>query len=444
MGGKPSADSSGMMMAMISAQAGQQAYSLGEQQLQWAKDVWSQEQPLITQAEQTQIDLAKQQEQVMQTQEAQSRAMWDQYQQYFAPLQQQVATQAQDWAAPQAMALATGQAESGVAENVQQGINTAKESLMNYGVNPNAPEFAGLMIGANTVGAAAEAGAGTQAAQNLRNQQVQLEQSAAGLGSTISGQSGSLAQVGSQAGGVGAQSASGAAGTAQQNLATGSSAYTAPVNWFNTGAANMNVYTNAVAQYNQSQYEMASLGASELGSAMKGIGDLVGWAMPGGLFHAKGGPIEKYQDGGPTGMPSSSNGISNGSTGMPPPSGGTPGGFVTPDQSPSGGQQTDDVDAKLTVGEFVMPKDVVHAKGTEFFYGLIDKTRNSMQQNESRDDIGGEQVSGIPMGPPAFVSRPQGAQPQPPQIRPQPIPNLSGMPPSGMPSRPMMPPTMGS
>lgn len=431
MGKGGSSDSSGMMMAMISAQAAQQAYSLGEQQLQWAKDVWNQEQPLVTQAEQQQIAISKEQQQLMEQQAAESQAQWNQYQQYFAPLQAQVATQAQDWAAPQAMALATGQAQSNVAENVASGINTAKESLMNYGVNPNAPEFAGLMIGANTVGAAAEAGAGTQAAQNLRNQQVQLEQSAAGLGSNISGQSQSAAQVGSQAGGAGSQSASGAAGTAQQNLSTGSSAYTAPVNWFNSGAANMNVYTNAVAQYNQSQYEMASLNASTLGSAMKGIGSILGWAMPGGLMGAKGGPIG-FQEGGEA----------NGQTGLPPPPGGTPGGFVTPDMSPSGGQETDDVDAKLTVGEFVMPKDVVHAKGTEFFYGLIDKTRNSMQQNESRDDIGGEQVTGIPMGPPAFVSRPQGQQQLPlPQIQPQPIPNLNG-PPSGIPPRASPPPAM--
>ena len=418
MGKGGSSDSSGMMMAMISAQAAQQAYNLGEQQLQWAKDVWNQEQPLITEAEQQQIAISKEQQQIMQQQAAESQAQWDMYQQYFAPLQEQVATQAQDWAAPQAMALATGQAQSNVAENVASGINTAKESLMNYGVNPNAPEFAGLMIGANTVGAAAEAGAGTMAAQNLRNQQVQLEQSAAGLGTNISGQSGSLAQIGSQAGGVGSQSASGAASTAQQNLSTGSSAYTAPVNWFNTGAANMNVYTNAVAQYNQSQYEMAALNASSLGGAMKGIGSIIGAVAPFGIME-KGGPVG-YQEGG--------------ETGLPPPPGGTPGGFVTPDMSPSGGQETDDVDAKLTVGEFVMPKDVTHAKGTEFFYNLIDKTRASMQQNESRDDIGGEQVSGIPVGPPAFVSRPQDAQPPPPQVQPQPIPNLSGIP-----SRPQMP-----
>lgn len=415
MGGKGgSPDPSGMYEAMIAAQAAQQEYQLGEQQLQWAKDVWAQEQPLVTEAEQTQIALAKQQEQAQQQAQAESQAMWNEYQQYFQPLQIQVAQEAQDWASPQAMALYTGQAQSDVAENVARGINTAKESLLNYGVNPGSPEIAQMIGGANVMGAAAEAAAGTNEAQNLRNQQIQLESSAAGLGSGISGQSGQLTQVETGAGSAGGQLASGAAGTAQSNLATGSSAYTAPVNWFNSGAENMSVYTNAVNQYNQQQYQMDALNAQAVGGALGGIGKIIGAVMPFGLA-AKGGPIG-FQEGG------------NVATGMPPPPGGTPGGFVTPDQSPSGGQETDDVDAKLTVGEFVMPKDVVHAKGTEFFYGLIDKTRNSMQENESRDDIGGEQAMGIPSGPPAFVSRPQGAQQ--PFARPA-TPSL------GIPNRPL-------
>ena len=50
-----SADQSGMEAAMASAQAADQAYQLGEQQLQWAQNVWNQEQPLVTQAENAQI-----------------------------------------------------------------------------------------------------------------------------------------------------------------------------------------------------------------------------------------------------------------------------------------------------------------------------------------------------------------------------------------------------
>ena len=54
-GDKGSADSSGMMEAMASAQAAQQAYQLGEQQLQWTQQVWNQEQPLMDASEQQQM-----------------------------------------------------------------------------------------------------------------------------------------------------------------------------------------------------------------------------------------------------------------------------------------------------------------------------------------------------------------------------------------------------
>jgi hypothetical protein len=435
MGGKPSPDKSGEMMAMIAAQAAQQEYQLGEQQLQWAKDVWNKEQPLVTEAEQTQIDLAKQQQQSMQQADAESRAQWDLYQQYYAPLEAQVATQVQDWASPQAMAVTTGQAQANVAEQTAQGVNTAKEALFNYGVNPDSPELAGLYIGANTMGAAGEAAAGTTAAQNLRMQQMQLEQAAAGQGQNIAGQSGQFTQVATGAGQAGVGAASGAAGTSQQNLATGSSAFTAPVNWYNSGATNMGVYTNAVNQYNQQQYNMAALSAQELGGAMQGIGNIAGeFLMPGSGFNpmhfaTKGGPIG-FQEGGGV-----ANGNGNGKTGLPPPSNGTPGGFVPASASPSGGQETDDVDAKLTVGEFVIPKDVVAVRGTDYYYKDIDKARQMSQSNSQRDDIGGEQVTGIPSGPPAFVSRPPA---QMPQIRPQPIP-------MGIPSSPspMMQPNYG-
>jgi hypothetical protein len=53
----------------------------------------------------------------------------------------------------------------------------------------------------------------------------------------------------------------------------------------------------------------------------------------------------------------------------------TTGGFVSHDLSPSNGAQTDDVDAKLNAGEFVIPRDVAAWKGKEFFHKLIAAAR---------------------------------------------------------------------
>jgi hypothetical protein len=53
----------------------------------------------------------------------------------------------------------------------------------------------------------------------------------------------------------------------------------------------------------------------------------------------------------------------------------TSGGFVSRSLSPSGGNRTDDVNARLNAGEFVIPKDVAHWKGKEFFHKLIQQAR---------------------------------------------------------------------
>lgn len=55
----------------------------------------------------------------------------------------------------------------------------------------------------------------------------------------------------------------------------------------------------------------------------------------------------------------------------------TSGGFVSRELSPSGGSRTDDVNARLNAGEFVIPKDIAAWKGKEFFYKLIAQARKA-------------------------------------------------------------------
>lgn len=55
----------------------------------------------------------------------------------------------------------------------------------------------------------------------------------------------------------------------------------------------------------------------------------------------------------------------------------TTGGFVSHTLSPSGGAETDDIDAKLNANEFVIPRDVALWKGQEFFQNLIKKSREN-------------------------------------------------------------------
>lgn len=442
MGKGGNADNSGVQMAQASAQAAVMAYQIGEQQLQWAKQVWNQEQPLINQSEQTSIQLAQQEMAASQQMQAFSKEQMDMWNQYYAPLQESYVQQAENWASPANLALVTGQAQAGVAEQAQQGLNTAAEQLQSYGVNPSAGRFAGLLTGASATAGAAEAAAGTTAGQNLRLQQLALEQGAINTGQGVANTAGQLTNAATGASQAGTTAAGTTGSTAQSNIATGSSAQTAAANWYNTGATNMGVYTNAVNAYNQAQLGYAQLGAQQASGLGTIAGGLLGTKGISSLFGLqKGGPIWKFQDAGvvPGQAPGQAPQQGIPQQNMPVPTGGTPGGFVPHHASPSGGQIEDDVDAKLTAGEFVMPKDVSQWVGQKAMVTQIDKARQEMQMFGQRNDIGGEPVQGIPQSQPTFVSRPGqqqsvGPPGQPMQQNQQP----PGQPQQGQPMMPQM------
>src|SRR4029077_19562832 len=110
-----SADQSGMMQAMASAQAADKAYQLGEQQLQWTQQVWNQEQPLMDDSEKQQMALAAAQRASLQQSHAESAQQYAQYESTYAPLEAAYVNQTQNWASPQAVAQARGQAMGDVA-----------------------------------------------------------------------------------------------------------------------------------------------------------------------------------------------------------------------------------------------------------------------------------------------------------------------------------------
>src|SRR4029077_5139680 len=296
------------------------------------------------------------------------------------------------------------------AEQGQAGLNSAAETLRSYGINPGSGRYAGLYTGAQPMLGAAEAAAGTTAAQNLRLQQMGLESGAINTGRGLVNATEGLTTAGTGAGNAASAAAGTASQTANQNLSTGSTAMTNPSQWFNAGANNMNSYVGAVNGYNQSQAQFAQAGAEEMG----GLGSAAGSAMALMYLHEGGGPaIKRYAYGGgvdPTLTPTQGGGM----TGIPsapvmPPQptalGYTPGGTVPVHASPSGGVITDDVPAMLTANEFVIPKDVATWVAHKALASQIDKARQEQQKFSSRDDIGGEPTHAIPQRP-TFVSRP--------------------------------------
>ena len=83
------------------------------------------------------------------------------------------------------------------------------------------------------------------------------------------------------------------------------------------------------------------------------------------------------------------------------PSNATSGGFVPHTASPSHGAETDDIPARLNADEFVIPRDVVHWKGSEFFQKLIDQSRKA--RGVPNPPAQGQMKPALP-GPPRFIS----------------------------------------
>ena len=318
-GDKGSADSSGMMEAMASAQAAQEAYQLGEQQFQWSQQVWNQEQPLVDASEQAQINLSNEEAQSLTQSQDESAAQWQQYQDTFMPLQTQFVGQAENWASPEAMAQARSQAMSSVAEQGTAGINTAAETLRAYGVNPADQKYASLYTSAQPMLGASEAAAGTTAAQNLRMQQMELEGQALNTGQGLAQSVAGLTQAGTGAGSAASGSASGAGQTAFGNLSGTAVGAGATSNLFNAGTGAMNTYVNSVNGYNQSQAEFANAGATEMAGFGQALGSLTGIGAMHFLPAAKGGPIYKFDDGGmvPGSDPQLTPDQGGGATGIP-------------------------------------------------------------------------------------------------------------------------------
>ncbi len=100
-----------------------------------------------------------------------------------------------------------------------------------------------------------------------------------------------------------------------------------------------------------------------------------------------------YAEGGP---------VPSGFRGGNVPPGGTPGGMVPKQASPSGGRMQDDVNAKLTPDEFVVPRDVALWKGQEFFQNLIKKSREARMGAPAKGRPGPDTG-----GQPAFKSQPR-------------------------------------
>ena len=343
-------------VAAASEKAAEYSYRLGQEQLAWAKEQYAADRSISDQIVNNALSVMNQN---------QANAMKDRarYEQKGWALEDQLVKDIERYSSPEQRALDVGRAQAAVAQQFDQARAAALQNLQDYGVDPTSGRAQALDIGMRTNQAAAQAAAGNQAiAQNeaiaraMRSEGINIFR---GYPGQIAGTYGTALQGGQLAGNMQlGTTASGAntMGTAPQ--------------WQQMGNQSIGTWGGILNQSYQNQlaaYQAANSGGGGWGSALGSIGAAL---------------ITKMEDGGMIE---------------------TPGGKVPPQSSPTRGAAVDDVPARLTVGEFVVPKDVAAWKGEEYFQKLIENSRKAKEEATAKPTVALE----APQDP-TFVSRPRG------------------------------------
>lgn len=299
------------------------------------------------------------------------------YEQKYQPVEDQLIADAAEYASPAREMKDRARAVAGVAQQADAARQNALQNLEGFGINPGSARYAALDRGTRLQQAAAQAGASEQAGQQTQAIGRALRSEAINIGKgypgQIAGTYNTALQSGQTAGNLGlATTASGAStmGTGVQYGGLG-------INALNTGISGVGGYNrDALASFKADQETSAPIwgilgAAAGLGTKMYGFG-------------AEGGVMDNPEA--------------------------TPGGAIPTGSSPSGGRETDDVSARLTAGEFVVPKDVAEWLGEKHLQNMITKAREDKGEARAKPVV--KQAIETP---PTFYSRPGMAIPVPPR-----------------------------
>ena len=393
---------------------------------------------------------------------AQSNDLWNQYQNTFSPIMNQYAQEAQTWASPSRINFNEGQAQSTAGQAADQASNAAKQQLMDFGVNPSSGMYGELTAATNAQKAASQASAGTEAGlqteqtgQNMLLNSAQMGQQLPGesvnaMNAAYQGISGAensilgLANTGAtlmdsanpyfasaanadKLPNVGNTSQSSSFGTSANQSGSASAPSTdgggGSGSQSNGGSQSSGSNHSYTADYGSAlpQTTGASPSSTQVSPGGSTTGGGGGGAAASDLLSQSYSPDYNTTDTGTTSYTDGSGGgygggyagggdifLQPGGSGMEGsgrggvlPDHATTGGYVPPSASPSQGQNTDDIPARLNAKEFVIPRDVVEWKGSEFFKKLIEQSRKARGVPDK--PIGGQMKPMLP-GAPRFIS----------------------------------------
>lgn len=315
----PAADAS-MAVARIQQQT-------AAEQLEWAREQDTRNQAVLQEV--LDIQLPAMREQFSQAQSDRSR-----YEEIFRPMEDAFAQEAKDYDTPERRAEQRAKGIADVNTQFDAARRNSLQRLESYGVDPSQTRNAALDIGTRTAQAAAQVGAATQADNRTEDVGRALRSDAINMGrGALSNAAGFYGQA------VGA----GSSGVGNANATTGTGAGALQSGLGFSGQALQGYGQNANIQGQGYGMQMDAYNAKNAQTAglLQGIGGIAGAAMAmadGGSPHPEGMAIDPMAD---------VNGPGNG--------------------------VSDDIPAMLSNGEYVIPEDVVRAKGEEFFDKLLDK-----------------------------------------------------------------------
>jgi hypothetical protein len=260
----------------------------------------------------------------------------------YRPLEDNLIGEFQSYDSPERRQQERGRAIADISTSFDAARRNALQRLESYGIDPSQTRNRALDLSMRTQQAQAQAAAANAADQRVDNTARALRADALNIGRGLPSQ---VAQS------YGQSIAAGQAGVGGANATTGTStgALSSSLGFSGQALQGVGQAANIASQGYQNQ--LAGFGAQQRvnSNLASGLGGLVGL----GLNLADGGmPLD-------------------------------PVGPVT--QGPTDGSGIDDqVHAKLSVGEYVIPADVVAAKGREFFDKLLQKYHTPAAQQEQQ------------------------------------------------------------
>lgn len=295
------------------------------------------------------------------------------YEQKYQPLEDSLIQEFQNYGSPERMAQERGRAVADVNTSFDAQRRNALSRLESFGVDPSQTRSAALDLNMRTQQAAAQAGAATNATRNVENTGRALRAEAINIGKGLPSQVAasygqSLAAGNSQVG-----NANQTTGTSSSALQGANSYLGTSISGFGQAGNTMTQgYQNQMAQYNANQQATTGLLSSVAGVAGMFMAD-------GGSATTRGRGITIEHD--PTGRYDSVPGEINYGAG-------------------DGSGIDDQVPINASKGEYIIPADVVRAKGSEFFDKLVAKyhTPAADQEDEHTKNVRtGRAINPTPM-----------------------------------------------